>query len=441
MNSEDILSFAVLGSDIDSSIDPDEKIEEIRSQLGRKSKIIINNIYKLIKIKSAQYGTLPSVIKISQTDSSLKEICSTQRGICKLLQHCIKIDLLTPVTDELGKNSYKVGSYGKSYYINSDLAEIILSFGDSSADIEKPVNLAALSHKELNGKINAKFEAEKKNIPLSTYDLIKSLSFNTYGETVYNALQNVSDETIIAIFTEKYKEIKMMQNADDRYNETCTDPLLKRRANINIRRDRKNKEIKISLREYCDFCKVPKTSENELTRSDFLTENLCKNYKEFDLKSSIYRITNFINNDIWADRDHDFYFDFAPNYKQYRDQIKLISMYVYFSTLSDKQIANQLKVKELYSKDFTKEICLAICAEIRQNMNKVIGKSLGASVFLYESFIMNRLFFTLWQIKEVNVYQVYDAIYFNPAEISDREINEILLNLIQGYRGFLGRKV
>lgn len=428
------------GSDFTDFTDVKAEIDQLRSQLGRKSKVVINNIYKLLKIKIAKYGSLPSVIRLSQTDKALSEL-GQQKAIGRLIQTCIKIDLLTPVTDELGKSSYKVGSYGKSYYINTDLAEKILTYGDSAADIEKPVNVVALSHKELNAKITAKFEAEKQNILLSTYDLIKSLNFDTYGESVYNALESVSDEAIIAIFTEKFPQINLMQKLDDRYNAKITEEVLKRRANINIRRDRKRKEIKISFREYCDLCKMPKVSENELTRSEFLQNQLGTGYKEFDLKSSIYRITNFINHDVWAERNHDFYLDFAPAYRQYRDQIKLISMYIYFSALSDKQIANQRKVKDLYNDEFTKDICLAICAEIRKNMEKTIGKSLGASVFLHESFVMNYLFFSLTEVKKINACQVYDAIYYDSTKISDDEINNLLLSVVDGYSRNILNKV
>ena len=413
-----------------------KNIEEVKKLLGQRWQVTLQKIYYIILEKGLINN---NVVDLAQSDRRL-EILGCRKLICHLIQKCKLIKLLDPVkTGE--KESYKVGKKGKSYHVNTVLASVICNYGKAN-NYKAP----AKEKKKLVEDIKTVEEVASevcKEVESPAYsldnELFKNVKIGEYKGEDFETLKNYPDELLLAQLHQNYPQIKFISGNNDRFNQDCNTPELKRRSQINIHRGANS--IKFSFRDYCDVCSLIKSSdEGKANREGFFTRYFANpNPAEYDLKSSIYKITHFINFGVWADNSRDFYAEFAPIgiKKEERGLIKAIAMYIYFSDLTDKQIVNQIKIKEFYQKeiDFCNEekkkadkaqnnklmqaeLALSIrkaqlqslVAEVRENMCKVIGKPLGSEVFVHESAIMNILL--MYTIKKYGkAVCIYDAIF------------------------------
>lgn len=417
------------------------KIEDVKKLLGQRWEVTLQKIYYIIIEKGLTHN---NVVDLAQTDRRL-EILGSHQLISHLIKKCKLIKLLDPIkTGE--KESYKVGKQGKSYHVNTLLATVIQKFGKAN-NYKAPEK----EKKKLVDEIMTVEEVASevcKDVESPAYDLdndiFKNIKIGEYKGEDFEVLKNYPDELLLAQLHTNYPQIKFISGNNDRFNQDCKMPELKRRSQINVHRGANS--IKFSFRDYCDVCSLIKSSdEGKANREGFFTRYFANSSPaEFDLKSSIYKITHFINFGVWSDNTRDFYAEFAPIgiKKEQRSLIKSIAMYVYFSDLSDKQIVNQIKIKEYYkeqidlynaekrkdelnqnNKLMQAEIGLSIrkaqlqnlVAEVRQNMCKVIGKPLGSEVFVHESAIMNILL--MYTVKKFGkAVCIYDAIFADVEE-------------------------
>ena len=417
------------------------KIEDVKKLLGQRWQVTLQKIYYIILEKGLTHC---NTVELAQTDRHL-EILGTQQALSKIIGKCKLIKLLDPIkTGE--KESYKVGKQGKSYHVNTLLATVIQNFGKAN-DYKAPEK----EKKKLVEEIKTVEEAASvvcNGVATPSYDIendiFKNLKIGEYKGEDFEVLKNYPDELLLAQLHTNYPQIKFISGNNDRFNQSCNMPELKRRSQINVHRG--SNSIKFSFRDYCDVCSLIKSSDEGKANREWFFSRYFSNPKpaEFDLKSSIYKISHFINFGIWSDNTRDFYAEFAPIgiKKEQRSLIKSIAMYVYFSDLTDKQIVNQIKIKEYYQTqiDFYNdekrkaqsnqnnnlmqaEIGLNIrklqlqnlVAEVRQNMCKVIGEPLGSEVFVHESAIMNILL--MYSIKKFGkAVCIYDAIFADVEE-------------------------
>lgn len=417
------------------------KIEDVKKLLGQRWQVTLQKIYYIIIEKGLTHC---NTVELAQTDRHL-EILGTQQALSKIIGKCKLIKLLDPIkTGE--KESYKVGKQGKTYHVNTLLATVIHKFGKANN-----YNAPAKEKKKLVDEIKTLEEAASvvcNSVESPAYDidneLFKNIKIGEYKGEDFETLKHYPDELLLAQLHQNYPQIKFISGNNDRFNQSCNMPELKRRSQINVHRGANS--IKFSFRDYCDVCSLIKSSdEGKANREGFFSRYFANSSPaEFDLKSSIYKITHFINFGTWSDNTRDFYAEFAPIgiQKEERSLIKSIAMYVYFSDLTDKQIINQAKIREYYQAQidyYTKEKHKAesnqnnkltqaeiglnirkvqlqnLVAEVRQNMSKVIGKPLGSEVFVHESAIMNILL--MYTIKKYGkAVCIYDAIFADVDE-------------------------
>lgn len=412
------------------------KIEDIKKLLGQRWEVTLQKIYYIILEKGLIHH---NTVDLAQTDRHL-EILGTQQALSKIIKKCKLIKLLDPIKTG-DKESYKVGKQGKTYHVNTVLASIISNFGkannykapakEKKKLVEEIKTLEEVASEVCNGVASPSYDIDN--------DIFKNVKIGEYKGEDFETLKNYPDELLLAQLHANYPQIKFISGNNDKFNQDCITPELKRRSQINIHRGANS--IKFSFRDYCDVCSLIKSSdEGKANREGFFSRYFANpNPAEYDLKSSIYKITHFINFGTWADNTRDFYAEFAPIgiKKEERGLIKAIAMYIYFSDLSDKQIVNQIKIKEFYQKeiDFCNEekkkadkaqnnklmqaeLALSIrkaqlqslVAEVRENMCKVIGKPLGSEVFVHESAIMNVLL--MYAVKKFGkAVCIYDAIF------------------------------
>lgn len=429
-----------------------KNIEEVKKLLGQRWQVNLQKIYYLIKVKKMIHD---SVIELAQTDNKL-EFIGNFKLISKLVKKCKLIKLLDPVKTG-GKESYKVGEKGKSYHVNKALANIICRFCEDN-DYKDPAPVAKINHSD-NLK-NLEEVAENYDID---NEIFKGVKIAEYKGEDFEVLKNYPDEVLLRQLYKNYPQIKMICDNNDKFNDLCNVTELQRRSVIKVHRG--EDYIKFSFRDYSEICSLIKSSDDGRDNREAFFQRYFNITKpaEYDLKSSIYKITHFINFGTWSDNTRDFYAEFAPEgiKREQRDLIKLLCMYVYFSDLTDKQIVAQAKIREYYKEIFQKckeeetkkksnqnnkfaeaELALTIrktqlqnlVAEIRQNMCKVIGKTLGAEVFVHESVLMSNLYRYL--IKRYGkAVCVYDAVFVDCKQDELNQIcNEFLAKFAKFYR-------
>lgn len=454
-------------------------INELKSVLGHKFVTNMKQIYFLLKLRFRENSIQFPKIEIAQTDKTLAQI-GDQGRISRLIKKCKDIHLLHPLKNGEGKEGYKVGKRGKTYYVNKPLAKIILDFGDLN---QFPVPIFHTHKSEIEEvKEKAKsdtVEAESTQSAAIDLSLLDGLKLGNYKGIKAAQLAQFSDEQLIDAVQKTYKQLSMIQSYNDKFNAANTYPELDRTCKVKIKRG--ERALKISCRDYSGICKMVNSEGENLeanSRQDFFISYFGKSdVAEYDLKSSIYRINSFVNSGNWAAPSHDFYADLSPTYaKKYRKIVKKAAMYCYFSDMSNKQIAHQLRqefghIKERKELDELEEAILgtagmledtpfinffgepltiggadvqeyevdviaAIVDDIKANMQNAIGEILGSEVFLHESAIMSMLYNYL--IKRYGkAVCVYDCVYCDCAQ---DELNEVCNKMLDKIATFYKEK-
>lgn len=466
-------TWALLGlDDVVSAFESAPKsISELKSILGRKFGSNLANIYYILKLKYKENSIELPKIELAQTDKKISEFIN-QSNVSRLIKKCKEISLLYPVKNGEGKEGYKVGKQGKTYYVNKSLAKIILDFGDLN-DFPKPelkTHYAELKTIKTKAETDAAQTAESiidTDTPQTTanpvkdeditldYTLLDGLKLGHYKGKMAEELAKFTDEQLIVAVQTTYKQLDLIQSYNDKFNTDCQYPELLRTCRVKVKRGKDF--IKLSCRDYSNICKFVNSEGEDKntainTRQEFFTAYFGKEkVAEYDLKSSIYRITSFINTGIWAESSHDFYADMCPEYAtKYRKIVKKACMFVQFSDMSDKQIAHQLRQEfgdikeksedmnleglddfekgfELLCSEIQTDVNLAIVNSVRANMQRAIGQNLGTEVFLHESAIMSMLYRYLIK-KYGKAVCVYDAVF---ADCPQDELDDICNKFLQ----------
>lgn len=287
-------------------------------------------------------------------------------------------------------------------------------------------------------------------LPQTCYELLKLFgTHRNVGKVINKAkecgllreiLGNNSTNYVVGVVSKKYwfndkkfNELCMLQSYIDNdtllKNPVVTQQSLSYSGTIrliskfepSITRSKTGIITKIGIRSYNEVCGMPK--KNALyTREDFFKELYgTKDVNEFDVKSSIYRVTYFLNTGEWLSNDVDFYQLMCPytfDNDAERENYKSLCMRLYFGKSADdvytKLINNVIEDSEK-NRYFTEVLF--------DNMRQVIGQTYGSEIFLHESCIYMLLMNKLLN-KGFLVTQVYDGFYCND------EIEQICLEIL-----------
>ena len=203
-----------------------------------------------------------------------------------------------------------------------------------------------------------------------------------------------------------------------------------------------NKRItKIGIRATnCLVSAKKEDDENKLTRKDVLDRYGLK--YEFDVKSSVPRITYLLNNGTWLDNSIDLYEVMFENFikrcpseatewnEETRNIFKSFHMRGYFDTYSmiSGHIKRELGKKIDYKKDDWK--CLDfIMKSYKEAIEETIGQEYDSEIFFHESCIYMDVLFELLK-QGYNVWQCYDC-WYTDKEVSN--INDIINDKVYNY--------
>ena len=374
--------------------------EEIITKLGRKYKKNLVSIAKLLKHINYSQNCL------SQTQLA-KSLCCSQDKVSKIIKKLVNIKVLRVID-----NSYSyIEHTSKVYQVNYNMKSIIKNI------IKEETN------KEINNNKNNKDKDNQDN----------NNSSNTIGTPIRfkvsqrcNLDISYTDDQINEGLCNYYPFLREQQEKAERLNETLPDEL-KIKFYPTVKRSSKH-ITKIGLRATNSIVSLKNRDTGKDTdrkyRKQYYDEYFGKDEKlyKYDFKASVYRLTYFLNNGVFPDKDYDLYTAFVGKKmtKDERDYIKRLSMLCYFTASTKKIISNNREILKDYDSDQIKNLL----DEYKERMISIIGNFYQSEIFVYESSIYLDIYEHL--LKNHNkVTQIYDEF------VSNEDIREEVENYIK----------
>lgn len=220
--------------------------------------------------------------------------------------------------------------------------------------------------------------------------------------------------------------------------------------NSNRKHEKKAGIVRLGIRDTCQACSYKKGTEKEDIerakktnkpllytggyRDDFLAKVFQGNeYTEYDVNASIYRITLLIKNGIWPKTaGKDLYNSFlGMDCGEFRSFVKLLAMIIYFqSDRTVREIANSDSARKVFGKNVTFMERVEFVSVMKENMQRILGDSLGSEVFLHESCIYMRFNYELQKLG-YRVVQIYDGFYTDAPK--DFNFEALLIKVAEWY--------
>ena len=442
--------------------------EEVISLLGRKWKSNLSVIGAFIN--TYQYITSDkniSAIPVASTSKFMISLCGSHQNASNLIRLMCKIKLLTKATQnieveklELDENNrlIKSESYNKEieysftrglcreYYYSKSIQNTIKKI------IEKHNIVVKQNIKENISSSSTLFRETKVKIFENT-DKIRFSSKLSIPCTEKNM-----DEIVKASLYRNYPQLEVYQKMADEMNKTLNE------ANQisfqpTITYDKSKKYIKkIGIRATNSLVSAKKDKiENKdfhgKYKEDVLKEQLGDKYYEFDVKSSVPRVTKLLNTGIWEDNTVDIYEEIYNNMRNFisrgtkvkrfenmfylpeefsketRELFKSMFMKGYFdksvSTIVNHVISSVLgpctglsdddyeEYKDKCTK-YTKAVMTAYVEAIKETL----GDTYDSEIFLHESCIYLQVAKIIRE-RGIKLVQIYDGFY------TDKKVEDI----------------
>ena len=357
--------------------------EEIIDKLGRKYKKNLLSISKVLKFINYSQNCL------SQTQIA-KSTGYSQMSISKILNKLVDIKVLKVID-----NSYSyIEHTSKVYQVNQNMMKVIKEIIKEETNKEIIIN-------------NNNQDNNKSSITIG-----KTIRFSVSQRC--NIDPRYTDEQINDGLCNYYPFLKEQQDKVERLNETLPDEL-KIKFYPTVKRSSKH-ITKIGLRATNSIVSLKNRDTGKDTdkkyRKDYYDEYFGKGVElyKYDFKASVYRLTYFLNNGVFPDKDYDLYTAFVGKKmtKEERDYIKRLSMLCYFTESTKKIISNNREIL----KDYDKDQIVNLLNEYKQRMINIIGKFYKSEIFVYESSIYLDIYEHLLK-NHKKVTQIYDEFVSN----------------------------
>ena len=374
--------------------------EEIITKLGRKYKKNLVSIAKLLKHINYNQNCL------SQTQLSKSLGCSHDK-VSKTIKKLVDIKVLRVID-----NTYSyIEHTSKVYQVNQNMISILKNI------IKEETN------KEINNNNNSNNKDNQDN----------NNSSNTIGTPIRFLVSqrckldlSYTDDQINDGLCNNYPFLREQQDKAERLNETLPDEL-KIKFYPTVKRSSKH-ITKIGLRATNSIVSLKNRDTGKDTdrkyRKEYYDEYFGKDVKlyKYDFKASVYRLTYFLNNGVFLDKDYDLYTAFVGKKmtKTERDYIKRLSMLCYFTSSTKKIISNNREILKDYDLEQIKDLLDAY----KERMISIIGKFYQSEIFVYESSIYLDIYEHLLK-NHSKVTQIYDEF------VSNEDIREEIENYIK----------
>lgn len=364
------------------------------------------------------------------TTGELCEIYNGQVNVTNMIKLAKKVDLLKVINDTYQYNAWnEEDNHCKTYILNKNVQDLIIEL----------CNKYSITHKTFihNLKNNNEYNNNSINLrELSEFNIKINSGLNL-------RIPVATDEQIIDYIKEIYPQIEDYQKLADEINEKYyTNDKYKFGIKFQpkVTRNKGGLITSISIRATNGICSYKEHDNGKNTgriwRKDVLDEYFGKdNYMEYDVKSSIYRLTHFLNFKVWLDNSIDLYEEMYGQpfeNEEQRKQYKLFAMKLYFDKSIGKLYTHTVRfAKEDYNKEKIDEITLKMeLINMRSKMIDIIGQPFDSEIFLHESCIYMQLVDELFKLG-FDVIQVYDGFYVrNRDDVNQEQFNDIVNDLL-----------
>lgn len=388
--------------------------------------------------KQLRFSDGLTVMPISCKSKTLISICGSQQNACNLIKYMKQIGLLADYD-----SSYQFNAY---YDKDNKCKEYCYSY-DNECKIKEYCNINNINkYKIINKRINI-YNSKK----LQSFDE-KQVLFNSKLHLYKPDNWNCTDfeNYIYCILLENYPELEYYQNLADEINEKYYSNDFSRQVIFRptFTWNKGNKAItSIGIRACNELVSAKKEKEDGDKENQLYRYELLNKYGlpfEYDIKSSVPRLTFALNKNVWLEDDIDLYeviydrfIELYPNEKmkwnkESRKIFKSFFMNIYFDNENElyKHFAAKISKKIKYKKEDWQDLD-KILRCYKQAAEDVIGKTYDSEIFYYESIIYMEVLKYLLD-NGYEVLQCYDCWYCN-KEINKDDINKIIKDKVYKY--------
>lgn len=399
-----------------------KSVDELKNAIpgGRYRKSHLIGMLQLVgKFEKVTRNDCYNPIFISTTSQSLMDMYGSQKNVSNTLKLAQNIGLIEKISSKFRFNSNKK-SYPQMYIWNKKVQQWIKEICKEEGIVEE----IRKNVEEENERDNTSNTLVENKLNESIYRVGKSLN-----------LPNISDKQVHSRLYKTYpflKKYELMADEDNKHLPPCEQI----KARPSIKRNKEHTLINsigyrmtsgiVSLKEHENEHK----DYNGVWRKEYLNEVFPNGYHEYDVKSSIYRITYWLNDGIWLDNSIDLYADMYGNEfssDEDRRAYKQFCMSLYFDN-PNQIYAHKRNLMPLCVEKYGASNIKEIVSRASRLMYKSIGKSYGSEVFVYESCLYMSVVHKMRKMG-AKVVQIYDGFYFDKKIDVERIIKESVKEL------------
>ena len=307
--------------------------DDFKRVAGRKWKANLQLLKKYVDVFKYMTGRKKILPIGISTYGLLEELYGDHKNASNFLKLAQKVDLLKCVDD-----TYQFGAYfdednhSKTYILNKNVQDLIIELSDKYS-VQSNVHIVNQSVTVVNNRGNIRGCLNRGNIRLNMANI------RVYSEL--NLKTDLTDEEIVDYLTKvKYPQMQYYQLLADRLNKRYySDDKYKFGIKFRFNINRKGDVIKsIGIRATNGICSCKEhengKKSNKVWRREILDAYYGKdNWMEYDVKSSIYRVTYLLNHRVWLDNSIDLYekmYGKPFDDEEQRKQFKTFAMRLYF---------------------------------------------------------------------------------------------------------------
>lgn len=264
------------------------------------------------------------------------------------------------------------------------------------------------------------------------------------------SLPNLSDETVYRALYANYPMLRELGDGESGDILACNEiaegisPEFAKLANITsaikIKRGKGGRITGISFRPWSNAA-VMKSEDRKAAMAKMSKNG--KNILEFDVKASIYQVTELCNKGLWRGNSCDEYramAGFAMDAKQRALYKHGLAMRLYFAE-SDKSCMSHILALGRDAEDVCSRVDgWKVVQEARRRMFDAIGPGYGSEIFLHESCIYVKALRKLLE-KGERALLVYDCFYLLDSSMTARDVEKVVRECADEYyqKWFAGR--
>ena len=432
--------------------------EEVIRLLGRKWKANLSVIGAFIN--TYQYITSDknvSAVPVASTSKFMISLCGSQQNASSLIRLMCKIKLLTRAKQNIKVEKLELDENNKLIKSESYTKEVEYSFTRGlckeyyySKNIQNTIKKIIDKYKivvKQNIKENISLETLSEETKVKGFENIDKIRFSS--KLSIPCTEKDMDNIVKASLYKNYPQLEVYQKMADEMNKTLNEAnQISFQPTITYDKSKKYiKKIGIRATNTLVSAKKDKVENKDFHgkyKEDVLKEQLGDKYYEFDVKSSVPRVTKLLNTGISEDNKVDIYEQIYNNMRNFistRTKVKTFEKMFYLPEEFNKK--TRTLFKSMFMKGYFDKSVSTITNHV---INSVLGPCNGLSDEDYEDYkdkcteytkavmtaYVEAIKETLGATYDSEIFLHESCIYLEVAKI----IRERGIKLVQIYDGF-----